>query len=165
MRLSVELRYPAPIDDVGDALTTEEFWRWRAGSTAQEVERLDVGGHPGGGSAVTMWSSLAHESLPAPLRGVVATRPQTRRTEVWDPRTGDARTGTVALDITGTPVRLSGRMTLRALDGGCLHAYDGELTAAVPLFGARVEAAVAEAVRDILAHEESAGMRWFARKG
>ncbi|MEK8227968.1 DUF2505 family protein [Oerskovia sp. M15] len=58
--------------------------------------------------------------------------------------TGGLRRGTVSLEITGAPVRMTGTVTLEAQpDGGTRQSYVGELKATVPLFAAAVEDAAA----------------------
>ncbi|WP_340697636.1 DUF2505 domain-containing protein [Cellulosimicrobium funkei] len=166
MHLSVELRYPAPVHAVGAMLADEEFVRWRAarsGGEGAHVEQVDVTGGPDEGFTVTVRRTLPTDQIPAHVRSFVGGRLEIRQAEAWEPERDGERSGTVSLEITGAPVRLTGTVTLSPEGGGTVERYDGEVKANVPLFGGAIEQAAAEAVRTALAAEESAGLAWLSR--
>ncbi|MBD8060405.1 DUF2505 domain-containing protein [Cellulomonas sp. JH27-2] len=111
---------------------------------------VDVTGNPDDSFTVTTRRSLAAGQIPAHLRGFVGTRIDVRQVDAWEtPGPGDERAGTVAIDIAGAPVRFTGRTRLwQSAPGTTSVEYDGDLRAAVPLFGAAVEGAAAGAIRD-----------------
>ena len=111
---------------------------------------VDVTGDPDDAFTVTTRRSLPADQIPAHLRGFVGTRIDVRQVDAWEsPGPGDERAGTVAIDIAGAPVRLTGRTRLwESAPGTTSVEYDGDLRAAVPLFGASVESAAAGAIRD-----------------
>ena len=168
MHLSVELHYPAPVPTVGAMLADESFVRWRAersGGPGAQVEQVDVTGDADSGFTVAVRRTLPTDQIPAHVRGFVGGRLEIRQVEVWEPERDGVRTGTVSLEITGAPVRLTG--TVRLADGpqpgSAAQSYRGELKASVPLFGGAIEAAAGDAVRAALAAEERAGREWLAR--
>jgi hypothetical protein len=165
VHLSVDLRYPAGIEDVSRMLASEAFVRWRAqrtGGPQSLVELADVTGSLDEGFSVVVRRTLPTDQIPAHLRAFVGNELEIRQAEVWEPAVDGSRRGTVSLEITGAPVRLTGTVLLEPLpDGGTRHAYSGDLKATVPLFAAAVEEAAAGAVRATLASEEQAGVEWL----
>ncbi|MGN8245686.1 DUF2505 domain-containing protein [Cellulomonas soli] len=126
-------------------------------------QQVDVVGDAGAGFTVTIRRGLPTDAIPANLRGFVGARLDVRQVEVWEPAVADgSRGGTVVLEITGAPVRLTGRVGLAALGPDASRlTYEGEVKAAVPLFGAVVEEAASEAVRAALQVEQSVAERWI----
>ncbi|WP_264029985.1 DUF2505 domain-containing protein [Cellulosimicrobium sp. SH8] len=166
MHLSVELRYPAAVPVVGTMLADEEFVRWRAarsGGDGAHVEQVDVTGGAVEGFTVTVRRTLPTDQIPAHVRSFVGGQLEIRQAEAWEPERAGERSGTVSLEITGAPVRLTGTVTLSPDGDGTVERYAGEVKASVPLFGGAIEQAAAEAVRAALAAEEAAGREWLAR--
>ncbi|PZR54315.1 DUF2505 domain-containing protein [Xylanimonas oleitrophica] len=166
MHLTVEQTYPASVDDVAAMLADESFVRWRAerSTTAGTVEQADVDHAPDGAFTVVVRRTLPTDQIPAQVRPFVGERLEVRQAEAWEAPDGGAgrRVGTVALEITGTPVRLTGTVALEPTADGTLQVYRGEVKAAVPLFASFVEEAAAATVRTTLAAEEQAGRDWLA---
>ncbi|GAA3802699.1 DUF2505 domain-containing protein [Cellulomonas soli] len=126
-------------------------------------QQVDVAGDAVAGFTVTIRRGLPTDAIPAHLRSFVGSRIDVRQVEVWEPADAQgSRTGTVVLEIAGAPVRLTGRVSLTALEASTSRlVYEGEIKAAVPLFGAVVEEAASEAVRAALLVEESVAQRWI----
>jgi hypothetical protein len=103
--------------------------------------------------------------IPANLRGFIGSSLDVRQVEAWEPERAGARRGTVVVEIAGAPVRLTGTALLAPTPGGCELAYEGEVKAAIPLFGGAVEGAAAQAIRTALAAEEDVARRWIADSG
>ncbi|WP_454043120.1 DUF2505 domain-containing protein [Cellulosimicrobium sp. Marseille-Q8652] len=169
MHLSVELRYPAPVQEVGAMLADESFVRWRAersGGPGAAVVQVDVTGGAAAGFTVAVRRELPTDQIPAHVRGFVGGRLEIRQAEAWEPERDGVRTGTVSLEITGAPVRLTGTVRLTPAPDdptSTVQTYTGEIKASVPLFGGAIEEAAAEAVRGALAAEERAGREWLSR--
>jgi len=164
VHLTVELTYAAAVDDVVAMLADEAFVRWRAGrGLGGSVEQTDVTGSPADGFTIAVRRTLPTDQIPAQVRPFVGDRLEIRQAEVWEAREGDLRTGTIAVEIAGAPVRVTGTVRLEPLpDGGTRQVYDGEVRATVPLFGAAVAEAAARAVRTTLEAEGAAGREWLA---
>ncbi|WP_251150381.1 DUF2505 domain-containing protein [Cellulosimicrobium sp. Marseille-Q4280] len=169
MHLSVELRYPAPVHAVGAMLADEPFVRWRAersGGPGGAVEQVDVTGSAAAGFTVAVRRELPTDQIPSHVRTFVGGRLEIRQAEAWEPERDGTRAGTVSLEITGAPVRLTGTVRLAADPAdptATVQTYSGEIKASVPLFGGAIEEAAAGAVRGALAAEERAGREWLAR--
>lgn len=164
MHLTVELTYPADVSAVAALLSDPEFLRWRARRPgAGNVSQVDVSGDPASGFTISLRRTLPTDVIPAQVRPFVGDRLEVRQAEAWEPaRENDRYVGTVAVEITGAPVRLTGSLLLEpGPEGGTRQVYAGELRASVPLFAATVEEAAARAVRRTLEAEERAAREWL----
>jgi hypothetical protein len=134
-------------------LADADFVREAVRAAGASDEQVDVTGSPAGQFTVTSRRSLPADQIPAHLRGFVGSRIDVRQVEAWEAAAEDgSRVGTVVVEIAGAPVRLTGRATL--VPAGVRASrltYDGELKAAIPLFGSAVEEATAGAIRGSLA--------------
>ena len=110
MHLTVDLTFPANIDDVSAMLADESFVRWRAqrstGSVHGAVEQADVTGTAETGFTVVMRRTLPdrHDPGAGPRRSWAHTSRSARPRHGRRRPTG-RRTGTVAVEILGAPVR------------------------------------------------------------
>ncbi|PFG44106.1 uncharacterized protein DUF2505 [Isoptericola jiangsuensis] len=165
MHLSVELTYAADVTTVAAVLADAEFVRWR--SHAPEVGAVgpvDVAGDPGQGFTVSLRRTLPTDVIPPQLRPLVGDRVEVRQTEAWEPPVEGRHVGTIVVEFTGAPVRLTGRLLLEDDGaGGSRHRYDLDVRSSVPLFATAVEEAAASAVRGTLAAEQQAAREWLAR--
>lgn len=166
MHLTVELTYAADADAVAAMLADESFVRWRAQrGPGGDVEQTDVTGSPATGFSVVVRRTLPTDLIPAQVRPFVGDHLEVRQAEVWEAPVGDLRTGTIAVEIAGAPVRVTGTVRLEPLpDGGTRQVYDGEVRSTVPIFGAAVAEAAARAVRTTLEAEGAAGREWLAAR-
>jgi hypothetical protein len=86
------------------------------------------------------------------------------RVDTWGPAAADgARDGTIVVEIKGAPVRLTGTITLRPEGAGTVEDVQGDLKAAVPLVGGKIEKVVAPSIQGAVAKEQEVGLRWLAR--
>lgn len=165
MHLTVELTFPASLDDVSAMLADEDFVRWRAQrmAGADAVEQADVTGSVESGFAVVVRRTFSTDQIPAQARPLVGDELEIRQAEAWEAESGGRRVGSVAMEILGAPVRVVGTMSLQPLpDGGTRLAYSGDVRASVPLFATVIEEAAADAVRSTLEAEAEAGRAWLA---
>jgi Protein of unknown function (DUF2505) len=165
VHVRVQLRYAAEVPAVAAMLADPGFARARVEASGAAVEQADVTGTADGAFTVATRRSVPTDQIPAQARGFVGSTLEVRQVEAWEAAQGEgAREGTVVVEISGTPVRLTGTVTLEADgSGGSVLTYDGVLKASIPLFGAAVEQAAAAAVRSALEAEQSAGVRWLAQ--
>lgn len=167
MHVRVELRYAAQVPAVAAMLADVGYARARVEASGATVEQADVTGDAGGPVTVTTRRLVPTDQIPAQARSFVGSRLEVRQVEAWEAPAGDdgTRRGTVVVEISGAPVRLTGTVTL-APDGsgGSVLAYDGDLKASVPLFASAIEQAAVGAVRSALQAEQDAGTRWLARR-
>jgi hypothetical protein len=125
-------------------------------------QQVDVVAGENGAFTVTSRRSLPTDQIPANLRAFIGSSVHVRQVEAWDtPRPDGARRGTIVVEITGAPVRLTGTMSLASSGSTSTLTYDGDLKAAIPLFAGAVESAAATAVRDALSVESTVAARWL----
>ena len=169
MHLTVEQTFPASVEHVAAMLADADYIRWRAERTTGRgtVDSADVDLDGEGGFTILIRRTLPTDVIPAQARHFVGDRVEIRQAEVWEPaEEPDRRVGTVALEITGAPVFVTGTVTLQATDdGGTRKTYDGDVRATVPLFASLVESAAISQLRRTLATEEAAGREWLAGAG
>jgi hypothetical protein len=168
VHVRVDLRFAAPVSAVAAMLADVGYARARVEASGGRVEQADVTGTAGGALTVTTRRSLPTDQIPPQARSFVGSTLEVRHIEAWEAPTpdDDTRRGTVVVEISGAPVRLTGTVTL-APDGtpdASVLTYDGELKASVPLFGSAIEQAAVGAVRSALEAEQDAGTRWLAQR-
>jgi len=167
VHVRVQLRYPAQVPAVAAMLADEGYARTRVEASGAAVEQADVTGSADAAFTVATRRSVPTDQIPAQARAFVGSRLEVRQVEAWEaPAADGARRGTVVVEISGAPVRLTGTVALEPDPSGvgATVTYDGDLKASVPLFGAAVEQAAVGAVRSALEAEQDAGNRWLAAR-
>lgn len=163
MHLQVTLTVDTDPRTAGMMLADPVYVRAKVRASGAEELHLDVTPGEDGAFTVTTRRSLPTDLIPPNMRAFVGSRLDVRQVEAWEAAAPDGeRRGTVAVEIAGAPVRLTGIVTLTSAPGGSRITYDGELKANVPLFGAAVEEAAAKAVRAALEAEEGVAREWVA---
>ena len=164
MRLNVTLDLPTGAHRAGHLLSDPDYVHAKVRASGALEQHVDITGSPDAAFTVTTRRYLPTDQIPSHLRGFVGNRIDVRQVEAWEaPAADGSRIGTVALDIAGAPVRLSGRTRLvPSGDEACVVTYDGDLKATVPLFGSAIENATAGAVRAALEVEQDVARRWIA---
>ncbi|WP_036967532.1 DUF2505 domain-containing protein, partial [Promicromonospora kroppenstedtii] len=96
MHLTVDLTFPADIDDVSAMLADESFVRWRAqrstGSVNGVVEQADVTGTAAGGFTVVVRRTLPTDIIPVQARPFVGAHLEIRQAEAWEAAADGRRT-------------------------------------------------------------------------
>ena len=164
MHLSAQARYAADTTRVAAMLADEEFVEAKVRASGALSQHVDVVGSSDAAFTVTTRRKVPTTAIPTHFRSLVGTTLEVRQVEAWEAPEKGERRGTVVVEITGAPVRMTGTMRLTPEpDGGTTHRFEGELKASVPLFAAAVEEATAGAVRSAVAAEERTGAIWLAR--
>ena len=167
MRVHVQLRYPASVLRVAAMLADPAYGHARVAASGAVVDHIDITAGPGGAFTVTTRRSMPTDQIPSNFRARVGTSLDVRQVEAWEAGAGTRR-GTVVVEIAGAPVRLTGTLTLEPDGDGdgdgdaSVLTYDGDVKANLPIFGATMEDAAAQAVRAALEAEQLAGNRWLA---
>lgn len=163
MHLQVTVPVPADPRTAGAMLADPVYVRAKVIASGAEVLHVDVAPADDGALTVTTRRALPTDQIPANVRAFVGSTLEVRQVEAWEPAAPDGtRTGTVAVEIAGAPVRLTGTVALTAAADGSAITYDGDLKANVPLFGSAVEQAAAKAVRGALEAEAGVAREWVA---
>lgn len=156
MHVQVPLALDTDASSAGRMLADPVYVRAKVAASGSEVLHVDVTPGDNGAFTVTTRRSLPTELIPPQARAFIGDRLEVRQAEAWEaPGPDGGRRGTVAVEITGAPVRLTGTVALIPGDGTSRVVYDGDLKATVPLFGAMVEEAAVKAVRSALEAEEA----------
>lgn len=162
MHLQVSFPVCASPVAAGQMLADPVFVRACVIATGGEVLHVDVTDHPDGGFVVTTRRALATDLIPTQFRAFVGDRLEIRQAEVWDVADSDgSRHGTIAVEILGAPVRMTGTTALLATAEGSTVVYAGELKASLPLFGSTVEQAAARAIQGAIEAQESVARQWI----
>jgi hypothetical protein len=121
------------------------------GGPGAEIQDYEATGD--GGVTYTLQHGIDSADLPEMVTKLLpGGRVVIKRTESWTPgETGYSGTGRVS--IAGTPATAKATMRLGDIDGGSELVIDVQVTVKVPIVGAKVEEAVADQIRSLLAAE------------
>ena len=163
MHLSLKIDLAADPATAARMLADPAYVNAKVRATGALDQQVDVVAGENGAFTVTTRRSMPTDQIPANLRPFVGSSLHVRQVEAWNtPQPDGARRGTVVVEITGVPVRLTGTMSLAAAaDAATILAYDGDLKAGIPLFAGAVETAAADAIRDALSIEGAVAARWL----
>jgi len=144
-------------------LADPEFAAFAAQQTTPDgkVEMVDVIGSAEAGFTATVRRKIPSSQIPAQFRAFAGAELEIRQAEVYEPEINGQRRGTVALEILGTPLIMTGTVKLIPTPDGSAQVYEGDINANIPFFGAAIEKAAEEPVREALSLAESAGLTWL----
>jgi hypothetical protein len=165
VRYSLKLNYPATVTQVGRMLADPEFAAFAAQQTTPDgkVEIVDIIGSAEAGFTATVRRKVPSSQIPSQFRALAGAELEVRQAEVWEPEANGQRHGTVALEILGTPLIMTGTVKLIPMpDGGTAQVYEGEIAANIPFFGSAIEKAAEQPVRVALALTQKAGQDWLS---
>jgi len=164
MRIEAAATYPATTDEVARMLADPAFVRRRDAAAGALSSTAETEGDPAGAFVVRSTRSLPTDDVPQVARRLVGDTLELRQVDSWEaPGPDGARTGSMSLEVSGAPVRLSARLTLvPAGEGQATEAVQGDLVASVPLVGGKLEKAAEPAVQAAIRSEERVGREWLA---
>lgn len=167
MRLSTSVTHRADPQRTFAMLCDPAYQAERAVRTGATHQTVTVEEGPEEGvTTVTTSRQLPSAGLPDLARRVLGPQLAVVETVRWGPADADGeREGAVGVEVPGVPVTFTGGMHLRrgAGPGTTEQVLDGELQAAIPLLGRKVEQLVADQVRSASAVEEQLSAQWLAR--
>jgi hypothetical protein len=167
VKFSADIRYPAAPDRVYEMLIDPAFQEKVCLATGAldhsvDVEPARAADGADGGATITTTRKLPAEGLPDFVRTFVGETLDVMRVDHWGPKDPDgSRRGTIVVEIHGTPVRLTGTITMRAAGEGTVEDVEGDLKAAVPLLGGKIERAAEPAIRAAVSKEQEIGGEWL----
>ncbi|PKQ25510.1 MAG: DUF2505 domain-containing protein [Actinobacteria bacterium HGW-Actinobacteria-4] len=162
MNITHQHHFAAPLDEVMAMLTNEEFARRRAQASGADQADALVDGDASGEVTISIRRVVPASTIPAEFRSLVGTHLDVKYTEAWEAPGQAERVGTFALDISGTPGRVTGALELKPDGEGTAFFATGRATAPVPLFGQMIEKVVADAVVRAFTAELEAADAWLA---
>lgn len=167
MRLSVSLTHHADPQRTFAMLCDPTYQTERAVRTGATDQSVSVEPGPGEGTTtVTTRRQLASAGLPDLARRFLGPQLGIVETVRWGAADAEGqREGSVAVEVPGAPVTFAGRMQLRhgSRPGTTEQLLDGDLKAAIPLLGGKVEQLVADQLRAATPVEEQLSAEWLAR--
>ncbi|MFI7668643.1 DUF2505 domain-containing protein [Nocardia sp. NPDC049526] len=155
--LAYTARYSHPVAAVRAAFADEQYWKDRIAEVGGDNARLDSVSVNGDQVNVEMVQVIAAELLPAAITAVRPGDLIIPRTESW---TGDSATFTARVE--GAPAEVRGTIELTADGSGSVAETKGTIEVKIPLFGGKIEAAIAERLTELLANEEEFTNNWLA---
>lgn len=165
MRINSGHHLPASTAQIAQMLANEAFIEFRGRATEARIEDTVITGTPEDGFTVTIRRSLPSDLIPAQMRPFVGNRLEIRQVEAWERESDGIRTGSIVLEIIGTPVRMTGTARIEPhAESGAVLSYDGDLKAAIPLFASTIEQSAAGAVRATLDQEAAAARQWLTKQ-
>lgn len=160
--MNVQLTYPATPEQVFAMLLDPAFQERVCSATGALSHSVDVQ-ESAGGAVITTSREFPTDDFPSMVQKFVGATVTVRRTDHWGTARPDgSRHGTVAVQIGGAPVNLTGTLVLHAAGGGTAQDIHGDLTASVPFVGGKIEKAAEPAIRTGIDKEGEIGRRWLA---
>lgn len=156
--LAYTARYSYPVAAVRAAFADEQYWKDRIAEVGGDNARLDSVSVDGDQVKVELVQVIAAELLPAAITAVRPGDLIIPRTESW---TGDSATFTARVE--GAPAEVGGTIELTADGSGSVAETKGTIEVKIPLFGGKIEAAIAERLTELLANEEEFTNNWLAQ--
>jgi hypothetical protein len=165
VRVAAEADFAADPMTVARMMADEGYVRAKVEASGATADVCEVVGDADGTFTVTTRRGVATDTVPPQFRSFVGESLEVRAIEAWEAAAPDgSRAGTILVEVTGAPVRLTGTVRLTG-DAMSSHlAIEGDLKASIPIFGSAVEQAIAQAMTDIISAEKAAGQAWLAHR-
>ncbi|MBF6227540.1 DUF2505 domain-containing protein [Nocardia abscessus] len=155
--LAYTARYSHPPAAVRAAFADEQFWKDRIAEVGGPGARLESITVSGDQVRVEMVQAIAAEKLPPAITAVRPGDLTIPRVEDW---TGDHAGFEARVD--GAPAEVRGTITLTADGSGTVATTDGTIEVKIPLFGSKIEKAIAEHLTELLKNEAEFTGNWLA---
>jgi hypothetical protein len=163
VHLEAHLGYPAGPDAVAALLADRSFVTEVCAASSADAWDVEVSGTAQGAFTVTTERTLPTTGVPDAFRRFVGDSLRVRQVDTWEAAAADGtRSGTIRLEVVGAPVSARATTSLRAGGSGTEQQVSGELKAAVPLLGGRVERAAEPALVRALRDQERLAARHLA---
>jgi hypothetical protein len=159
--LAYTAQYSHPADAVRAALAEEQYWKDRLAEVGGPGARLDTFTLTDDQLRVEMTQAIPAEELPNSITSVRPGDLIIPRTEFYQ---GDRNSGTFSAHVEGAPAQVRGTVSLIAGGSGSRASIEGHVEVSVPLFGKKIEAAVAEKLLELLASEAEFTNAWIASR-
>lgn len=164
MQLHETLTLPQSPTGTAAMYADEGYAAVRREALGASAAHAAVTGDPAGAFTVRTELTLPTDGVPDMVRPFVGTSVTVSERQEWQaPQADGSRTGTMHLQVAGTPASLEARMELRPSGEGSVVEIRGELTARVPLLGSRLEKAAVPYVARVLRAEERAAADYAQR--
>lgn len=164
MHVTAQARFDAEPGEVAAMYADEGFVAAKVEATGALSYSLDVVGDAAAAFTVTTRRHMPTDDIPAQFRTLVGATLEVRQVEAWEAPSAGARIATIAVEVTGAPVRVTGTARMSpGPDGGTVVDLEGDVHASVPIFGHAIEQATAGALVSAVEAEQRAGTAWLSR--
>lgn len=133
----MEHKYNAPVDKVF-ALLTDPKWL-EARCLALGELSASVKAKKSGGKVTLTMKRRVRRDLPGLVAKVLSPETDLVMEEAWSAATDEGRTGTLAMEAVGQPVKMSAEFELVPTGKGCVYRIEHKCKCSVPLVGGAVE--------------------------
>jgi hypothetical protein len=164
VEFSAQIDFPAPPDAVAEMFATTAYVYEKVAESGASDGTVEVAGTASGAFTVTTRRRMPTDDIPDAYRSLVGSGLEVRQVEAWEaPRPDGIRHGTIALEVAGVPVRVTGSLSLAPSPAGSTQRVAGTIRASLPLFGKAIEKAVVGSVDRVVEVERRVGHRWLTR--
>ncbi|MGW4088305.1 DUF2505 domain-containing protein [Nocardia sp. NPDC004750] len=154
--LAYTARYTHPTAAVRAAFANDQYWKDRIAEVGGPNARLESVTVSGDEVRVEMVQAIPAERLPAAITAVRPGDLIIPRVEHW---TGDQ--ATFEARVEGAPAEVRGAIALAADGSGAVTTVDGTIEVKIPLFGSKIEKAIAEHLTELLKNEAEFTGKWL----
>lgn len=127
------------VEDVVTALTSEDFQRTAASDLGGSLISLSVDGDPSGPFTLTVERSAPTDRVPDFAKKFVGSSLAfTQVDEFGAPEADGSRTASTRISVKGAPLSVSGRQSLRPVDGGSQLELSGDIASSIPFVGGKL---------------------------
>ena len=164
MEFSAQVTFPASAEVVARMITTEAYVLEKVAAAGSPPGQVEIIRSPDGTITITTRHHVAANQVPATYRSLVGRHLDVHQVDVWEAAgPGGSRRGTLAIEVAGAPVRVTGTLALApsAGDESTLH-LAGTIKASVPFIARTIEKAIADRVDHAVDIERGVGLRWLA---
>lgn len=162
MRVDAEITYQTGPDAVAAMLADADFVRRKCDAMGALERSAKISGSAPGAFTATSSRTMPTDDFPDVARTFVGDKVTIKQVDDWGPADADgSREGTVTVEISGAPLKVTGQMWLRPDGAGTVQTIDGELKASVPLIGGKLEKAAHPAIMAAIRKEHETGQEWL----
>jgi hypothetical protein len=160
MDINGHLVYDHPPADVFAMFVDADYVRARAEATGGSDVEAEVTEH---GDTIEITNSrTVPADVPSFARSMVGDTVRITETHVWGPDAEGSREGPFDARFGNGPISVRGRLRLVADGAGSVATLEGQIKAAVPLVGRKIEQLVHDQVAAALVIEQELGSSWLA---
>ncbi|APX32424.1 hypothetical protein BH708_06465 [Brachybacterium sp. P6-10-X1] len=165
MKLRETLTLPLSARTAATMYADQEYTAIRRETLKATSASSQVDGDPVGAFTVRTELTMPTDKVPDIARRFVGSTITIRETQTWSaPEPDGSRSGTMELEVAGTPAGLKGSLRLAPTgELTCSVDIDGDLVAKVPLLGPRLEKAAVPYVSTVLRAEEKSARTYADR--
>ncbi|WP_061960810.1 DUF2505 domain-containing protein [Demequina flava] len=164
MKFSHSHDFAASVTDVYAMFADEAFAARRADASGSTGSDVALSGSVTDGFTVSIRRVVPSSSIPQEFRNFVGSDLTVLYTEAWNAPSGEDRTGTFAVEITGAPGRAAGKLQLSPIADGSHLEIEGDVNVKIPMFGSMIERSLLRTVTESLDEELAAADQWLAAR-